>query len=264
MYNPKKLWRIKKTECNYSQILYTCILCPVEHREHFIYILLYYGENELISSKIASNFDSSNTSNKRWNRSCLLLCNILHFSNNCINICELRRSVTGAFGEDHCPILVWRRILAAQQFWAFSAALLIFIMYQLPGEKSGLQAGQFRTWTFLLRSQTVVIDATCGFALSCWNMQVLPWKRCCLDGSISCTKISVYTDSAFLRVEAAHVIGTNATPYHQRCRLLNSPLIRRWMVPLLFGPQDTASMLSKNNFWFIWPQNSFPFCLKPF
>ncbi len=34
--------------------------------------------------------------------------------------------------------------------------------------------------------------AECGFALSCWNMHGRPWKRCLLEGSILCSKISMY------------------------------------------------------------------------
>ena len=32
----------------------------------------------------------------------------------------------------------------------------------------------------------------CGFALSCWNTHGLPWKGCRLEGSICCSKISMY------------------------------------------------------------------------
>ncbi len=35
----------------------------------------------------------------------------------------------------------------------------------LYGERSGLQAGQFSTWTLLLQNHAVVIAAVCGFAL---------------------------------------------------------------------------------------------------
>ncbi len=58
------------------------------------------------------------------------------------------------------------------------------------GERSGLQAGQFSTWTLLLRSPAVVIAAICGFVLSCWN-------RHCLEGSICCSKTFIYL-SAFI------------------------------------------------------------------
>lgn len=47
------------------------------------------------------------------------------------------------------------------------------------------------------------------------------------------------------------------------CRLLNWALIAN---PLLFSPDNAVFMFSKKNlkFWFIWPQNSFSLCLKPF
>ncbi len=58
------------------------------------------------------------------------------------------------------------------------------------GDRSGLQAGQSRT--LFLHSQDFVMCAECGFALSCWNMHGRPWKRCLLEGSILCSKISMY------------------------------------------------------------------------
>ncbi len=60
------------------------------------------------------------------------------------------------------------------------------------GDRSGLQAGQWSTRTLFLRSQDFVMCAECGFALSCWNMHGRPWKRCLLEGSILCSKISMY------------------------------------------------------------------------
>ncbi len=60
------------------------------------------------------------------------------------------------------------------------------------GDRSGLQAGQSSTRTLFLRSQDFVMCAECGFALSCWNMHGHPWKRCLLEGSILCSKISMY------------------------------------------------------------------------
>ncbi len=59
-------------------------------------------------------------------------------------------------------------------------------------DRSGLQAGQSSTRTLFLRSQDFVMCAECGFALSCWNMHGRPWKRCLLEGSILCSKISMY------------------------------------------------------------------------
>ena len=77
--------------------------------------------------------------------------------------------------------------------------ILRFIMRHTfsMGDRSGLQAGQGRTWTLLLRSHAVVTRAECGLALSCWNKQGRPWKRRCLDGSICCSKICMYF-SAFM------------------------------------------------------------------
>ncbi len=62
------------------------------------------------------------------------------------------------------------------------------------GDRSVLQAGQSstRTRTLFLRSQDFVMCAECGFALSRWNMHGRPWKRCLLEGSILCSKISMY------------------------------------------------------------------------
>ncbi len=65
------------------------------------------------------------------------------------------------------------------------------------GERSGLQAVQFSTLTILLRSHAVIMAAVCGFALSCWNTQGLPWNRRSLDGSICCSKTFIYL-SAFI------------------------------------------------------------------
>lgn len=36
-------------------------------------------------------------------------------------------------------------------------------------------------------------------------------------------------------------VGTNAAPYHQRCRLLNWMLIASWLVPLFFSLKDVPS-----------------------
>ncbi len=48
-------------------------------------------------------------------------------------------------------------------------------------------------------------------------------------------------------MQAAHTICTYASPYHQRCWLLNWTLITRWKVCLLFSPEDTASVISNKN-----------------
>ena len=56
------------------------------------------------------------------------------------------------------------------------------------------------------------------------------------------------------------------SPIPSEMQLLNCPLITSEMVRLLFSPQGTVFMIPKKNFKFllIWPQNSFPFSLRPF
>ncbi len=56
---------------------------------------------------------------------------------------------------------------------------------------------QFSTRTLLLQSHAVLIAAVCGFALSCWNTQGLPWNRPHLEGSICYSKTFIYL-SAFI------------------------------------------------------------------
>ncbi len=75
-------------------------------------------------------------------------------------------------------------------------SLMVHQMFSI-GVRSGLQAGQFSTRTLLIRSHAVVIAAVCGFALSCWTTQVLPWNRRHLEGSICCSKIFINI-SAFI------------------------------------------------------------------
>ncbi len=56
---------------------------------------------------------------------------------------------------------------------------------------------RWKIWTLLLRCHAVVIAAVCGFELCGWNTQGLPWNRCCLEGSICCSKTFIYL-SAFI------------------------------------------------------------------
>ncbi len=105
-------------------------------------------------------------------------------------------------------------------------------------------AGQFSTRSLLLRSHAVVIAAVCGFALSCWNTQGLPWNRCRLEGSICCSKTFIYLSPFIVPSKTCKLPIPYALmhPYHQRCWLLNWTLITRWKVSLLFSPEDTASL----------------------
>ena len=75
----------------------------------------------------------------------------------------------------------WCRILAARQSWAFVARFFLFCT----------SCGQICERILFLWRRAVVMDAGCGLALSCWNMQGLTWGIC-LDGSICCSKTSSY------------------------------------------------------------------------
>ncbi len=135
------------------------------------------------------------------------------------------------------------------------------------GDRSGLQAGQSSTRTLFLRSQDFVMCAECGFALTCWNMHGRPWKRCLLEGSILCSKISVLfsINGAITEVQVTFAKGTDTTPYHDRPWLLDLLLVTVWMILFFFGPEHTASIPPKKylKYWFIWPQYTFPLCDGP-
>ena len=112
-------------------------------------------------------------------------------------------------------------------------------------EGSGLQAGQFSTWTLLLRNPAVLMNAVCGLALSCWNMQHLPWKTC-PDVSM-CSKTSIYFSTLSMPFQMYKRVMPWALmqPLHQRFRFLNCALIAWRMVCLLFSPQNMVSVISK-------------------
>ncbi len=135
------------------------------------------------------------------------------------------------------------------------------------GDRSGLQAGQSSTRTLFLRSQDFVMCAECGFALSWWNMHGHPWKRCLLEGSILCSKISMYFSALMVHHRSASYLcqGHWHNPYHDRAWLLDLLLVTVWMILFFFGPEHTASIPPKKylKYWFIWPQYTFPLCDGP-
>ena len=91
--------------------------------------------------------------------------------------------------------------------------------------------------------------------------KAFPEREPCLDGSryyFNAFYALFSANGAVPDVQAAHTIGSVATAYHQRCRLLNCALIINWMVSLHFSLQDTASIVSKKESQIIWPPNSFP------
>ena len=60
-------------------------------------------------------------------------------------------------------------------------------------------------------------------------------------------------------------MATNTPPYHHWCWLLNLVLITIWMVLYLFSPEDTTSMISKNNLkcGLVRPQHTLTLCVSP-
>ena len=114
------------------------------------------------------------------------------FWHQSVNIWKLRME---PLGEDCCSILVGYRIPAAQCSWVFFAVFCVSwcaSCFQLV-KGLGLQAGQCGTWSLLLWSHAVGIDAVCGLTLSCWIMQSIPWERCHLGGSTCSSKTCLYT-----------------------------------------------------------------------
>lgn len=60
-------------------------------------------------------------------------------------------------GEESCPILIFYRIPASQQFSALLGCILYFTMSQIfsHGKRSGMKAGHFITFTLLLQNHDV-------------------------------------------------------------------------------------------------------------
>ncbi len=135
------------------------------------------------------------------------------------------------------------------------------------GDRSGLQAGQSSTRTLFLRSQDFVMCCRCGFALSCWNMHGRPWKRCLLEGSILCSKISMYFSALMVPSQKCKLPLPRALtqpPYHDRPWLLDLLLVTVWMIlSSLVGAHGVHSSQKIPEYWFIWPQYTFPLCDGP-
>ncbi len=77
---------------------------------------------------------------------------------------------------------------------------------------------QFSTRTLLLPSLAVVIAAVCGFALSCWNTQGLPWYRRHLEGSICCSKTFIYLAAFIVPSKICKLPITYALMHHHTIR----------------------------------------------
>ncbi len=105
--------------------------------------------------------------------------------------------------QEECAI--WSHSCLIQVFSCWNVCGRLWSIFRLMmcqmfsiGERSGLQSGQFSTRTLLLRRHAVVIVAVCGFALSCWNTQGLPWNRHRLEGSTCCPKTFIYLSACIV------------------------------------------------------------------
>lgn len=101
-----------------------------------------------------------------------------------------QRPVSELLGEECCPIIVWRRILAAQQSCVFFVVLFLF--HDVPNVLDWRKPGQLSTWTLLLQSQAIVTEAAWG------PFQAFPEKRPHLNGTICCSKTCTHL-SALMR-----------------------------------------------------------------
>ncbi len=101
--------------------------------------------------------------------------------------------VSGVLVLEFGRILAWYRFPAAEEF------VVIFDIFLFNDATDVLY--RWNIWTAgrqiqhpdsILRSHAVVLAAVCGFALSCWITQGLPWNRCRVEGSICCSKTFIY------------------------------------------------------------------------
>ena len=117
----------------------------------------------------------------------------------------------------------------------------------------------------------IQMDAVCCSALSCWNMQRLPWKNCCLDGTYSKTSMCssalmepVPDVSAapirdglrfFMRSSGVHISSTPLSMcVHVRCRTEAA------LTPLRGEPKRTRGTSGEG----LCSCNSFNFSFIPF
>lgn len=130
----------------------------------------------------------------------------------------------------------------------FLCHILHLIMHQLFSVcgRLGLHAGQFGTWT-LLHSHAIT-----GLALSCWNNQGFPWIRHCLLGSSCYLKTCIYCSAVMLPSQMCRLPMSCALMHHHIITDagFGTTLITSWMVPLLFGPEEVASIITKKNLEF--------------
>jgi len=79
------------------------------------------------------------------------------------------------------------------------------------------------------------------------NMQNEAWhrfasqERCHLDANIH-----LHVSGTFTQMQVTHAVCTDAPPYHNRCLLLHLSLMKVWMVPVVFGTDNSMSVFPQN------------------
>lgn len=127
-----------------------------------------------------------------WNRGTFTT--VLHhlsFKQHSVNVWDLTRDIAGALKMRCCPILLWCRISAAQQFQGLP----------LPNVLS--------SWRIWIAARPVhhpaflrMLFAGCSLALSYWNKHLCGWQR-----TLNCILFIII--GAFEHVQATYVTCTN-------------------------------------------------------
>ncbi len=118
------------------------------------------------------------------------------------------------------------------------------------GDRSGLQAGQSNTFTLSLRNHAIVAHAEWEMAMSWSNNRRLPMKDIILMAvytvSLNNSNTCHHVNSTFAHMPVTHAICSAAPSYHYRCLLLLLLLMKVWMVPLIFGTENSKSIVPGN------------------
>jgi len=71
--------------------------------------------------------------------------------------------------------------------------------------------------------------------------------------------------STFTIMQVTHTICNYAPQYQDRCLLLDPSLVKVWLVPFIFGTENSIPFSPKNKLkhGFIWPQQTFPLSSRP-
>ncbi len=156
--------------------------------------LKWYAQNELISNLMpATSLKIVGTG------ACLTWCSISSSFQNSLN-------KSGHRGYEFLEFCCWNLVpflpdIGFQLLKSSWSSLKYFLFNNAPNVlyrwKIWTAGRLIQHRTLILRSHAVVMAAVCGFALSCWNTQGLPWNRRRLEGSICCSKTFIYL-SAFI------------------------------------------------------------------